>query len=114
MGKENWKNIKHAYYSVVSIFLKCPLEDIVNSSYVLKWRWLIFADTVSVFYNTRGRKARKEKAKGRQSRHGNNAKCTLGWPIRLLWVGYQLVPKLSRSQNEKETMSLTQFPVSMR
>lgn len=41
-------------------------------------------------------------------------KSTLGWFIPLLWVGNQFVHKLSRSQNEKETMSLTQFPVSMR
>jgi hypothetical protein len=41
-------------------------------------------------------------------------KFTRGWPIFLLWVGDQFVPKLSRSQNEKETMSLTLVPVSVR
>lgn len=40
--------------------------------------------------------------------------CTLECPIHLLWVGHKFVPKLSCSQNEKETVSVTQFPVSMR
>lgn len=65
-----------------------------------------------MYSKIRRAKRRKTKREGKVEM-GIKVKPSLGCPIHLLGVGHKCVPKLSHSQSEKETMSVTQFQGSM-